>query len=186
MHECRCCGKLKKEDEFPTQKKCGFRGDSSKVTRRLDCRVCVAEAAREYRRTHKSTPKVKLAAAVDKYLWSAIGCRLSDARARGNCYITQQELYDVFMKQDGKCALSGATLTTEKKTHNVLSLDQIVAGNGYRVGNVQWVTWAVNRAKGDMTLPDFLSMCKSIIGRCNDYPEREYSQVAGSAQHSEE
>ena len=92
-------------------------------------------------------------------------------------------MYHLYKEQQGKCALTGFSLTTEKSTANVLSIDQIFPGTGYTKGNVQWVTWAVNRAKGDYTLQDFLNMCSAVIGRCNDYPAREYSQVAGSAQH---
>lgn len=83
MRQCRTCNTYKEEHEFPVQRKTGFRGDSSKVTRRLDCKTCVAAAAREYRANYVTKPKAKLDPSVNKYLYSAIGCRVSDARARG-------------------------------------------------------------------------------------------------------
>jgi hypothetical protein len=89
-------------------------------------------------------------------------------------------LYELLVQQGMCCALSGIPMTLDKGTHHVLSLDQITAGGGYVRGNVQWLSWAVNRAKGDLSLQEFVGMCKAI-GRCNDYPEREYAQVGGSA-----
>ncbi|RLD70194.1 MAG: hypothetical protein DRI98_08575 [Bacteroidetes bacterium] len=65
------------------------------------------------------------------------------------------------------------------------SIDRIDSNKGYVSDNVQWTCWAVNRAKGDLTNDDFIKLCRAVVERCNDYPEREYSQVAGSAQPQE-
>lgn len=180
MQACRICGEVKLECDFPTQRKYGFRGDASTTTLRRDCKACVALKAKEYRRTRVSTPKPKLDLSIDKYLYSAITCRCGDAKARAtkaglDYNITPQYLYQLYVLQNGKCAITGFQLSTTKQDLNVLSLDQIEAGKGYVVGNVQWVTWAVNRAKGDCPKEYFLQMCKAVLGRCNDYPEREYS-----------
>lgn len=185
MIKCRTCSTYKQLEDYPTQRKTGFRGDPETVTRRLDCRVCIAAAARAYRTTHISKPKPKLDVSIPKMLWSAIGCRISDAKQRsvGDFNLTTEYMYKLYLQQEGRCALSGAALTIEKRTKDVLSIDQINAGGGYVEGNVQWVTWAVNRAKGDLSMPQFIELCAMVLARCNDYPSREYSQVAGSAQH---
>lgn len=62
----------------------------------------------------------------------------------------------------------------------VVSIDKIDPGLDYSPGNIQLLCWCVNRAKGAMLSDSFLNMCRAIV-RCNDYPEREYGQVAGSA-----
>ena len=46
---------------------------------------------------------------------------------------------------------------------NVGSVDCIEPTLGYVKGNVQWVSWKVNRAKGDLSNEEFLNMCKAVI-----------------------
>lgn len=94
-----------------------------------------------------------------------------------------EELVSLYHRQEGKCALSGVQLSLEAGPDSI-SIDQIEAGAGYDLDNIQLLTWAVNRAKGDLSLGDFFKMCASIARR-NDYLAREYSQVAGSAPHLE-
>lgn len=44
-----------------------------------------------------------------------------------------------------------------------LSIDKIRPEGGYVEGNVQWVAWAVNRAKGDMETDVFVDMCRQVL-----------------------
>jgi hypothetical protein len=37
----------------------------------------------------------------------------------------------------------------------------------------------------DISKETILSQAESKLGRCNDYPEREYTQASGSAAHPE-
>lgn len=156
------------------------------------CKVCDALYAREFRKTNKNyrgsgiTKKYPIE---ERLLISAIGTRLADAKSRsqkGFAFVdpdlNRDWLYALFKKQAGKCALSGVTLLIERKSPLSLSLDQIEPSKGYIKENLQWVAWAVNRAKGDMPTNMFLDMCKKITERCNDYPVREYIQVDGSAE----
>ncbi len=48
-------------------------------------------------------------------------------------------------------------------THRAPSPDQIVPGKGYVPGNVRWVLWAVNRAKGEMSEEDFVEICRKVV-----------------------
>lgn len=104
------------------------------------------------------------------------------ANGRSSCTLSDDFLLNLWNKQEGRCAISGIKMSTETNDLYVVSLDQIVPGEGYVEDNVQFLAWAVNRAKGDLSKVDFLNMCLQIVSRCNDYPAREYSQVAGSAQ----
>lgn len=191
MQTCRTCGVVKQLNEFPHQmNRNNFRG-SGESTYRKHCKACVATAAKQ-RRAAGYTPSGKVTAypIAERLTVSACRRRAQDAKQRATKSGIRYEvdgdyLYTVYKQQQGLCAISKLPLSIIKGEHHVLSLDQIDAGAGYVRGNVQWLSWAVNRAKGDLGTSEFIELCR-IIGRCNDYPEMEYSQVAGSAQHSEE
>jgi hypothetical protein len=72
-----------------------------------------------------------------------------------------QELWD---KQQGKCALSGADLGYIGSGWSSASVDRIDPAGGYVEGNVQWVCWRVNDAKANMNNQDFINMCAAIAG----------------------
>ena len=48
-------------------------------------------------------------------------------------------------------------------THLAPSPDRIDPGKGYVLGNVRWVLWAVNRAKGEMDDNLFIDICRAVI-----------------------
>lgn len=84
--------------------------------------------------------------------------------------ITLKEGWDIFLKQDRKCALSGLDLFFPKqskdKTYNA-SLDRIDSSKGYIQGNVQWVHKDVNIMKNKYKQEYFLEMCKLISNKIN-------------------
>lgn len=136
------------------------------------CRPCKAEYAREWRKKHKNykgSGKLLSVPVEDALLMSAISERLNNARLRIKKFggipsdLNRDYLYRLFKEQNGVCALSGVPMKVEKRAVSCLSLDQICAGKGYVVGNVQWVAWAANRAKGDMDSDVFLDMCHKIV-----------------------
>lgn len=183
---CRTCNETKHIEDFPYQQKHGFRGQSGGY--RLDCKECTATKAREYRKTY--IPGRQLRKDVNKLHYAACSMRLHDAKGRSRdaetvFSIDTDYLYELLQKQDYKCALTGTELSFEKRNPQVLSLDKLVPSHGYTQGNVQWVSWAANRAKGDLTMTEFITMCQAVV-RCNDYPEMEYTQAGGSALPSTE
>lgn len=185
MKQCRTCKDFKSVDEFAVQSKHGWRGTSSCV--RPDCKFCVAAKAREYRKTYKHQGG-SYRTNVDKKLYAAVMSRVSDAKARAiksgyEFSLTKDEMYDLALSQNMTCAITGFKLGLVKREHDVLSIDKIDPSKGYILANVQWVQWSANRAKGDLSNADFLAMCRAVV-RCNDYPEREYTQVSGSASPS--
>ena len=184
MKECRTCGEVKPLTDFPYQRKHGWRGTGA-GNYRLDCKECVAAAARAYRKTY--TPQGGEAKRNRTVLESAIQARTQDAKIRavkgGLAFdITPEYMHELFVASGGKCALSGLPMELDKGSLGVLSIDQIEAGLGYTRGNVQWLRWDVNRAKGEMGTLQFIDLCRSVV-RCNDYPGREYTQAGGSAAH---
>lgn len=185
---CRTCNTDQPVDQFPLQRSGGYRGTDA-TSRRKDCKGCTAAVARLRRQQYPAyvgSGKVTQYPPEQRWLVSAIRCRVGDAKARARKAqmpfdLDVDSLYTLYQSQGGRCAISGLKLSVAKGTPHVLSLDQIVAGAGYTTGNVQWVSWAVNRAKGDLSASEFMEMCQAIIGRCNDYPSGEYTQVGGSA-----
>ena len=195
MKTCKQCNENKDENDFGIQgKPDGNNFKIKKLTYHAYCKVCMATRAREWRKIHKNyrgTGAYKQYPKEDRLLVSAIGSRLTDAKQRARKYsqdvvqIDKKYLYTLAKKQQMCCALTGESMTLITNRPDTISLDKIDPKKGYIEGNVQWLCWAVNRAKGDLTTEVFINMCTRITRRCNDYPEKEYSQVAGSAQPQE-
>jgi hypothetical protein len=79
-----------------------------------------------------------------------------------------QFVWDLFLKQEKKCALSGIVLTFPKSGSNkemkasTASLDRIDSSKGYLKDNVQWVHKDINRMKNVYSQEYFISMCKAV------------------------
>ena len=82
--------------------------------------------------------------------------------------ITIEYCWNLYIKQNGKCALSGLDLylakTNKELTQglNTASLDRIDSSKGYIEGNVQWVHVDVNYMKQEYAEEYFLKMCDII------------------------
>lgn len=84
--------------------------------------------------------------------------------------LTIEYIWQLFLKQDRKCALSGTDLSlwTYKSVKNNISvrptasLDRIDSSIGYIKGNVQWVHKDINRMKSDFPQEYFLNWCKLV------------------------
>ena len=71
-------------------------------------------------------------------------------------------LFDLWVNQNGLCAISGLPLTIETNHPHTVSLDRIDSDEGYVVGNLQLVSFTINRIKLDMPLEDFVEVCGII------------------------
>ena len=79
--------------------------------------------------------------------------------------ISKEYIYNLFIEQNGKCALSGIqiTLPTKWKDKNyTASLDRINNNKGYIQGNVQWVHKHVNIMKNSFPQETFIYLCNKI------------------------
>ncbi len=168
---CSQCGKTKDVNEF-TRAKASVNFKSSKSTHHTYCKNCNATRAREWRKTrpaYRGSGRINSVPIEDRLLMSAIRQRLVDARGRckklkrAEPVLTDSYLYELFKQQDRSCALTGAPLSLITEDPLCLSLDQIEPENGYIEGNVQWLAWCVNRAKGDLSLVDFYDMCETVL-----------------------
>ena len=95
---------------------------------------------------------------------------LSKAKRRGPCSITIENLEDIWNAQNGYCALSGWQMTMRLADGVVptnASIDRIDSSVGYELGNVQLVCRAANVAKHDLTMNEFILLCKAISEKNN-------------------
>jgi hypothetical protein len=79
--------------------------------------------------------------------------------------ITIEEVWDIYIKQNKKCALSDIDIRFSKSHRDdtqTASLDRIDSDKGYIQGNVQWVHKNVNLMKWNLKQEYFLEMCKKI------------------------
>lgn len=82
------------------------------------------------------------------------------------------DVEELFVVQGGKCALSGIPLRFRtgwryKRFANA-SLDRIDNNLPYQRGNIQLVTSDVNFAKQQLSVADFINLCRSVV----DYADR--------------
>ena len=85
--------------------------------------------------------------------------------------LTIQWGWELYEKQQGKCALSGVPIGfgTERR-RNTASLDRIDSTRGYTTDNVQWVHKDINIMKRDLPNDTFITLCKSVAIRNTDKP----------------
>lgn len=76
--------------------------------------------------------------------------------------ISIEYIWNLFIEQGNKCALTGWELTLVNNTSQTASLDRIDSNKGYVEGNVQWLHKDVNKAKNIYGQEYFIQMCKAI------------------------
>ena len=186
---CNTCKETKPLTEFGINRKSDSNNFHASMIPQYkgDCKVCLAKKAKAYRDAHPdlwkkysdSKGKIKSYPKEERLLLSAIRDRISQARANSkrnperDFNIDAEYMYQLWKDQSGLCTLSNRELLIAKNTPNTLSIDKIVPSLGYTKGNVQWVTWSVNRAKGDLDTEELVQLCKDVIEKCRDYPEKE-------------
>jgi len=87
--------------------------------------------------------------------------------------ITQEFAWDLFLKQNKECTLSGLPITLSTSVLNgspaykkfTASLDRIDNTKGYIVGNVQWVHKEINRFKNNLTEDKLIYFCNLISAK---------------------
>lgn len=81
--------------------------------------------------------------------------------------ITIEEAWNLFLKQNRKCALSSIPLIfvrnyRDYKTLQTASLDRIDPTKGYTIDNVQWLHKDINNMKQAIPQVDFINYCNLI------------------------
>lgn len=79
--------------------------------------------------------------------------------------VTSLQLWELFQRQSGLCALSGLQMSLKKP--QTASLDRKNSLKGYTLSNVQWVHKDLNRMKSDFGLTYFLDLCQRVLDTNN-------------------
>lgn len=87
--------------------------------------------------------------------------------------ITIEYIWELFIKQSRKCALSGIDLRTLTRYKRTASLDRIDNTKGYIEGNLQWIHKDINIMKRDHTQEYFIDICNKI----SDYQRNKNEQL---------
>ena len=86
-----------------------------------------------------------------------------------NFDISQNDLLNLWLNQDGKCALTGLCmrLNGNRYQEDIVSLDRIDSNGGYTKDNIQLVAYRANVLKRDMSIQDFHKYCARDIVKRN-------------------
>ena len=84
--------------------------------------------------------------------------------------VTIEEAWDLFQRQQSRCAITGEPLIFAKmgeyRSHRgsqTASLDRIDSSKGYIPGNIQWVHRIINEMKWDYPQEEFVTWCKRVV-----------------------
>ena len=80
----------------------------------------------------------------------------------GGDLMSFEDFYDIYKSQNGVCALSGKQFDLSSRMDQP-SPDRIDSTRGYSKDNVFFTTFGVNRARQDLSLDNFVQMCKMVV-----------------------
>jgi hypothetical protein len=95
----------------------------------------------------------------------SLGSILAQAKRRRPCTVTVDDVMEIFIQQDGRCALSGVKMTWSqgKTLPTSISLDRIDSNKDYHKDNVRLVCVCVNAFKHTMTDDEMLKFAMNIV-----------------------
>lgn len=76
-----------------------------------------------------------------------------------------KNIWELFIKQDKKCALTGIdlVLTRKRGSDNTASLDRIDSSKGYTLDNIRWVHKEINIMKMDLSDIELIEWAKKLV-----------------------
>lgn len=176
---CSRCKEEKSLDEFTKLKPRRKRSDPTQFyaqttgTHDCWCKQCRRDAAKE--RARKNPGPILRVPEEDRHIMSDIRYRLNTSiknrcKKYGHDFdLTDDFLLDLMKKQNCRCPYTNLPFEfTRTKSERAPSLDRIDPSKGYVQSNVEWVCWAINRAKGEMTKENLIAMCKRVVENTND------------------
>lgn len=187
MKKCRLCGEEKILSDFHKAPQCldGHRGECKKCSssqQRLRDQTPERMAARaadyeknkdkwnERRRSPEGRRKYRArVAGSPSYVLSFALYRALKRRPTENP-VTHTQLMEMFLQQEGKCAVSGLTMTWMRgKIHlTSISIDRIDSKRGYSADNVRLICHAINRLRGDHTDAEMLEVARAIVAKADE------------------
>lgn len=155
--QCLSCNKIYDMVES------GFTGPSNTAERCRDCAYQERQGEKSY--NYKGYKDLR-----GSYLSKM---RLLSARRGRPFTVDVKFLWELFQKQDGKCALSGVPIHFSPdyaKWNQTASLDRIDSNGGYTPDNVQWVHKDLNRMKSNFTQEQFIEYCTMVAKKAGNIP----------------
>jgi hypothetical protein len=107
------------------------------------------------------------------YKWSGVGempgyafyKTIQNSRRIGVSHtISKNYLWNLFLAQKGKCALSGIDIVFHSQCHDkqTASVDRIDSSKGYVEGNVQWIHKDINKMKNEYPQDYYIKLCQMV------------------------
>ena len=149
------------------------------------CIICAKESARSHYSQNNTRSRISKNNythydETQKQILSRLKNLTTKARLRTKWdhNIDFEYLYELWVKQEGRCAYSGLPLSLEANQLETLSLDRINSKIGYQKGNVQLVCSMVNRMKQEFCESDFIRMCHLIAEKNDMTTHKEQPHIA--------
>lgn len=98
----------------------------------------------------------------------AYWCSIKTGASQRNIefFITIEDIWNQFIKQNRRCNLSGRILQFSKNSRTqkdgTASLDRIDSKKGYTIDNIQWIHKDINKMKMNFEEKYFINTCKEI------------------------
>lgn len=106
--------------------------------------------------------QIKLTTDMSKRIEQKYKYTYSNAEKRKlNVTVTQEELNELYIKQNGKCAITGQDLTCNKSLCDI-SIDRIDSNKHYTLDNVQLVLDSANKRKSDLSNTELIKWTNLI------------------------
>lgn len=148
------------------------------------CTICFKCDRREGKKTcHDCGEVAKLQYVKHKTAYAALGRKrraetpkgniarmVTSAKKRAGGDITTDDIFQMWISQDARCALSGIKMTWGggKLQPNTLSMDRIDPNQGYFLGNIRLVCHSVNMFRGQMNDAQLLEIAEAIVTTLNE------------------
>lgn len=134
------------------------RGSIRKIAGRLKFKVKKGHIFRNY-----SGKNCKTYTGYEGITGAYIAQMRRNARVRNRKFdLNPKYLWQLYEKQNRKCAISGLYIDFIVNSNNRAALDRINPSKDYLKGNVQWVYNKINYMKWDLKQQDFIRLCKII------------------------
>lgn len=167
---CENCGEVRKVGDFnaiPEYSK-EIKGEWYVAFHRA-CRFCSRKI------TAKKTDELYCPPEVQNFLRKKFSSqRLAAERRQILWVLCLDDLVDMWVRQGGRCSLSGVPLTIARgkagrggRAATSLSIDRIDSRVGYLRGNCHLVTSVVNIMKSDMSVAEFTRVCAAVVQTFN-------------------
>jgi hypothetical protein len=164
INDFRLINRSDKRGYWIAEHKCGriFEFRTTQITGQNFCKGCINEYFENNRGfNHKSW---KGCGELSSDLFTTIKINARDRNLEFTIDI--EYLWNLFLQQDRKCALSNLPIhlneKCDEKKYKTATLDRIDSNNGYIINNVQWLHRDINKMKSNFPEEYLIKMCELV------------------------